>query len=134
MQGRITTAAGEPAAGVSVGVQGTALGSNTDSNGDFIFTLEDGRPVAPVTFHKLWQRLQKDAGVPVMRLHDLRHLHVSLLVSRGFDPRAIADRVGHTDPAFTMRRYAHMFEEQRQAAAVNLTDLLAPKQVSNSVN
>lgn len=102
--------------------------------GDFIFTLEDGHPVAPGTFHKTWLRLQKEAGVPKVRLHDLRHLHVSLLVKQGFDPRTIADRVGHTDPAFTMRRYAHMFEEQRQAAAMNLTDLLMPKAISVGAN
>ena len=95
--------------------------------GGFMFTHEDGRPFPPGTLHKLWLRLQADAKVPTVRLHDLRHLHVSLLVKQGFDPRAIADRVGHTDPAFTMRRYAHMFEEQRQAAAMNLTDLLRPK-------
>lgn len=103
-------------------------------DGDFIFTVEDGRPISPNTFHHLWLRLQRQAEVPRVRLHDLRHLHVSLLVKQGFDPRAIADRVGHTDPAFTMRRYAHMFEEQRQAAAMNLSDLLMPKQVSGSVN
>jgi integrase len=103
-------------------------------DGDFIFTLPDGCPVAPGTFHKMWLRLQKEASVPQVRLHDLRHLHVSLLVKQGFDPRAIADRVGHTDPAFTMRRYAHMFEEQRQAAAMNLTDLLRPKAPSLGAN
>lgn len=102
--------------------------------GGFIFTHEDGRPVPPGTFHKLWLRLQEEAEVPTVRLHDLRHLHVSLLVKQGFDPRAIADRVGHTDPAFTMRRYAHMFDEQRQAAAVNLTDLLRPKGVPATAN
>ncbi len=103
-------------------------------DGGFILTHEDGRPVPPGTFHKLWLRLQEDAKVPSVRLHDLRHLHVSLLVKQGFDPRAIADRVGHTDPAFTMRRYAHMFDEQRQAAAVNLTDLLRPKGVPATAN
>ena len=61
-----------------------------------------------------------------MRLHDLRDLHVSLLVKHGLDPRTIADRIGHSDPAFTLRQYSHAFEEQRQAAAVGLMDLLAP--------
>lgn len=99
-----------------------------------IFTSEDGRPIPPGTFHKVWLRLQKSAGVPQVRLHDLRHLHVSLLVKQGMDPRTIADRVGHTDPAFTLRRYSHMFEEQRQAAAINLSELLQPKRVQNVAN
>ena len=91
---------------------------------DLIFTTEVGGPVSPSSFHTVWLRLQKEAEVPSARLHDLRHLHVSLLIKQGFDPRTVADRVGHSDPAFTLRRYSHMFEERRKAAAVNLADLL----------
>ena len=42
------------------------------------------------------------------------------------DPWTIADRVGHTDPSFTLRRYSHMFEDQRRAAAVSLDEMLRP--------
>jgi len=52
---------------------------------------------------------------------------VSLLVQEGFDPRTIADRVGHADASFTLRRYSHMFEQQRRAAAVDLGELLTDK-------
>jgi integrase len=79
---------------------------------------------------RAWHKLQDDAGVPRARLHDLRHMHVSLLVKKGLDARTIADRVGHTNPAFTMKQYSHSFEEQRRAAAISLTDLLASKQDS----
>jgi integrase len=54
-------------------------------------------------------------------------MHVSLLVKNGLDARTIADRVGHTNPAFTMKVYRHAFEEQRRAAAISLTDLLGGK-------
>ena len=57
-------------------------------------------------------------------MHDLRHLHVSLLVKQGVDPRTIADRVGHAKASFTLDIYTHLFEEQRLAAAVNLADML----------
>ena len=68
--------------------------------------------------------LEADKLMQKARLHDLRHLHVSLLVSRGFDPRAIADRVGHTNPSFTLDVYSHMFATQRAQAAVGMADLL----------
>jgi len=47
-------------------------------------------------------------------------------VRHGLDASTIADRVGHTNPAFTLRQYTHLFEEQRLAAAVPLAKLLAP--------
>jgi integrase len=62
--------------------------------------------------------------MPRVRLHDLRHLHVSLLVKRGVDARTIADRAGHTRASFTLDVYTHLFEEQRTAAAVSLLELL----------
>ena len=52
-------------------------------------------------------------------------MHVSLLNKAGIDARTIADRIGHTDPAFTLKRYAHVFEEQRQGAAIPLLKLVA---------
>lgn len=73
---------------------------------------------------RVWHNLQEDAGVERVGLHNARYLHVSLLVRKGFDPKTIADRVGHTNAAFTLRVYAHLFEEQRVAAAVTLDELL----------
>jgi integrase len=63
---------------------------------------------------------------PRARPHDCRHMHVSLLNKAGVDARTIADRLGHKDPAFTLQRYAHVFEDQRKAAAIPLLRLLAP--------
>jgi hypothetical protein len=54
-------------------------------------------------------------------------MHVSLLVQRGIDPQTIADRIGHTDAPFTLRRYSHMFEAHRRVAAVNLVELLGSR-------
>ena len=89
-----------------------------------VFTSEVGTALHPRNFERTWYTLLARAGVTKIRMHDLRHLHVSLLVKEGFDPRTIADRVGHIDPAFTMRRYSHMFEDQRRRAAVSLDELL----------
>lgn len=63
-----------------------------------------------------------------MRAESLRNsVRFSLLVQRGLDPRTIADRIGHADAAFTLRRYSHVFAANRRAAAVSLVDLLAPR-------
>lgn len=57
-------------------------------------------------------------------LHDLRHLNVSIRRKMGQDAKLIADQIGHTDPSFTTRLYTHLFDEDRQAAGVNLKDAL----------
>ncbi len=101
---------------------------------DLIFSTPIGGITNPSTFHHLWLRLQKEAGVPRVRLHDLRHLHVSLLVKQGVDIKTISDRVGHKDTAFTLRQYSHMFEEQRDTGALELSILLGSSTPLNSLN
>lgn len=52
--------------------------------------------------------------------HQMRHYHASMLIRAGQSPRAVADRLGHTDPAETLRTYSHLWvdDEQRAVAAV----------------
>ena len=58
----------------------------------------------------------KAAGVKRIRIHDLRHSHISHLIDLGFSAVAIADRVGHESIDITYR-YAHLFpSEQTQMA------------------
>ena len=54
------------------------------------------------------ERGAKEAGVKRIRLHDLRHSHVSLLIHKGYQAVEIGKRVGHTSEEITFR-YAHMF-------------------------
>ncbi|HKX17751.1 MAG TPA: site-specific integrase [bacterium] len=49
----------------------------------------------------------EDLKLPVIRLHDFRHLHATYLIASGVDSRTAADRLGHTDPGFLTRTYAH---------------------------
>ena len=62
------------------------------------------------------ERGAKQAGVKKIRVHDIRHSHVSLLISMGFSAVSIGNRVGHESVDITFR-YAHMFPtEQIQMA------------------
>lgn len=107
---------------------GNGWGPDLNEYDDLIFTTEQGGPIHPRNFDRVWYGLMDTAKVRRIRFHDLRHMHVSLLNKAGVDARAIADRIGHTDPAFTLRRYAHAFEEQRRAVAIPLLELLSPRQ------
>lgn len=58
-----------------------------------------------------------------IRVHDLRHSHVSLLINLGFTAVAIADRMGHESVHITYR-YAHLFPNQQRNTADVLDALM----------
>ena len=70
--------------------------------------------------HHEMDRGAKESGVERIRIHDLRHSHVSLLIELGFSAVAIGDRVGHESVVITYR-YAHRFPSTQDAMARELS-------------
>ena len=66
--------------------------------------------------HREMDRGAKEAGVPRIRIHDIRHSAVSLLIDMGFSATAIADRVGHESIDITYN-YAHLFPSKQTEMA-----------------
>lgn len=60
------------------------------------------------------------AGLTKIRVHDLRHSHASLLISKGVDIATISSRLGHEKISTTLNTYSHMFN----ANAVGVADML----------
>ena len=58
----------------------------------------------------------KASGVKVIRIHDLRHSHVSFLINKGFTALEIGNRVGHETERITYR-YAHLFPNKQDEMA-----------------
>lgn len=85
---------------------------------------EDDRifPVSKSYLHHEMDRGSEEAGVRRIRIHDLRHSHVSLLIEMGFTALAIADRLGHESIVVTYR-YAHLFPS-KQTEMANQLDVL----------
>lgn len=76
----------------------------------------------PITKSYLYREMQrgcKDTGVKRIRIHDLRHSHISLLIDQGFSAVAIADRVGHESIDITYN-YAHLFPSKQAEMADKL--------------
>ena len=69
--------------------------------------------------HHEMDRGVKLSGVKRIRIHDLRHSHVSLLIDMGFTALAIGDRVGHESEKITYR-YAHLFPSKQTEMADKL--------------
>ncbi|MFI3171710.1 MAG: site-specific integrase [Eubacteriales bacterium] len=69
--------------------------------------------------HHEMDRGSKSSGVKRIRIHGLRHSHISLLIELGFSALAIADRVGHESIEITYR-YAHLFPSKQIEMALKL--------------
>jgi Phage integrase family len=77
------------------------------------------------------RRLLEDAGLPAeVRIHDLRHRAATLAVRQGMPIHVVSRMFGHSDPAMTLRRYAHVFDDMREDAARSMEDLFCPPPVS----
>lgn len=76
-------------------------------------------PFTKTNLHHEMDRGAKISGVRRIRIHDLRHSHVSLLIDMGFSALAIAERVGHESIDITYR-YAHLFPTKQAEMADKL--------------
>ncbi|MGJ0484795.1 MAG: tyrosine-type recombinase/integrase [Methylomicrobium sp.] len=68
------------------------------------------------TIAKVWGRLRRKAGLPHLRIHDLRHQYASFLVNSGRTLYEVQQILGHSDPSVT-QRYAHLSTQALQEAA-----------------
>lgn len=89
-----------------------------------VFTHDLGGTIDGSNLTRIWHRLQEEAGVPRARLHDARHMHLSMLIGKGVDVRTVSDRAGHADTVLTLRQYAHALDAQRKRAAMSLDELI----------
>ncbi|WP_264775305.1 tyrosine-type recombinase/integrase [Deinococcus aetherius] len=90
-----------------------------------LFTRAGGANLDPSNVSRVFRMLMRQAGVPRLRFHDLRHTAASLMVRRGVSAKLVSDRLGHADVAFTLRVYTHLYDDQRREAALPLDQLLS---------
>src|SRR5438067_1297058 len=96
------------------------------SNGlELVFTSREHKPLNRSYFNPaIWRPALRVAGVQPSRangMHALRHFYASVLIDAGESVKAVAEYLGHADPGFTLRVYAHLFpsSEERARQAVD---------------
>jgi integrase len=120
-----------------------------------VFTSQLGRPLHPDTPTQLMPKLieahnspttparrnhpaeplpRPGHQLPHVRLHDLRHLHATLLLLEGVPVHVVANRLGHSDPAVTLRVYAHVLRESASGVADVFAGAIERAAVSKSVS
>lgn len=89
-----------------------------------VFTREDGTAIDPETatfWHGRWCRV---AGLPPIRLHDLRHTAATLALSAGVPAKVVSTRLGHANISITLDTYSHVLDEHQDDAAEKVAALL----------
>jgi integrase len=86
-----------------------------------------GEPWAPNTFGTTFTRALRDAGVPHMRFHDLRHSFATMMLEAGVDLKTISNALGHSNISTTANLYAHVTPTMLQSAADRLDAAIAPE-------
>lgn len=91
-----------------------------------VFTSESGMPVNPDSMTWLMAKTIRahnkatkveSSRLPKARLHDLRHVHATMLLQAGVPVHVVAERLGHADPAITLRVYAHVIRQHAAGVA-----------------
>ena len=78
--------------------------------------------------------MQKRAGVPQIRFHDLRHSFATLSLEQGMDIKTISHMLGHTDAGFTMNTYMHVTDSMQQTVANAMGNLITEKETEQRNN
>jgi len=96
---------------------------------DYVFTRFGGEPLDPTTVsHALADAVDK-AGLPHLRLHDLRHSYATLLLKAGQHPSVVAVQLGHSSVRTTLDVYSHVLPGLQEAAARSMEGFM-PKKLS----
>lgn len=99
---------------------------------DLIFCQADGKPLhAQNIVRRDFKATIKKAGLPVIRFHDLRHCHATILLHHGVHPKVVSERLGHSGIAITMDIYSHVLPGIQEQAVQILQNMLSGKNVAN---
>jgi len=101
---------------------------------DFVFSTPEGKALRPNTVSRAWTMLAARAGVRVIRLHDARHTHASLMLKQGVHPKIVQERLGHGSIQVTLDTYSHVAPGLQRAAAESFDKLVSPQYNDRSEN
>jgi integrase len=101
---------------------GAALDSLTD--GHLLVTSMSGKALSKSTLRGNFRRILRKAGLPLLRIHDLRHSCASLLLGEGVAAQTVATFLGHSEVKTTLNIYGHVARAQSRDAAAALDVLL----------
>ena len=81
-------------------------------------------PITDRAIQKKMKQKTEQAKLKPIRVHDLRHSHIALLIEKGMQPLVIAQRVGHDSVNTTMNIYGHLYPNKQEKLSAKLDELM----------
>jgi integrase len=103
--------------------QRLAVGPRWQDSG-LVFTWPDGRPIHPERFTRWFEQHARAAGLPKIRLHDVRHSYATAALAAGVPAKVVSERLGHATIAITMDTYSHVLPALDAQAAGTVARLI----------
>ena len=101
----------------------TEVGSAWMDSG-LVFTRPDGSPIHPDLITDWFRRLARNAGLPPIRLHDVRHSYATAALAAGVPAKVVSERLGHATIAITLDVYSHVIPGMDAQAANDVASLI----------
>jgi integrase len=98
--------------------------SSYGADWDLVVTSRRGGPLSKSTLRENFRRLLRTGGLPVLRIHDLRHSCASLLLGEGVGAHVVANILGHSEVKTTLNFYGHVAQSHTRGAAITMDRLL----------
>jgi integrase len=89
-----------------------------------VFTAESGEALDPQSVSRCWRQAVKQALLPQIRLHDLRHTHATLALQAGIHPKVVSERLGDATVSITLDTYSHAIPALQEEAAQLIAGLV----------
>ncbi len=91
-----------------------------------VVKTDSGQPINSDHLARQFKRILRQAGLPVMRLYDLRHTAATLALAAGVPAKVVSEQLGHASSAFTLDVYSHVLPHMQEEAATRVETLLYP--------
>lgn len=97
-------------------------------NLDLVFATDIGTPLLIGNLRRRhFDKIVKNAGLPKIRLYDLRHTTATLLLSAGENPKVVSERLGHASIVLTLDTYSHVLPTMQKAATDRIEKMMLGK-------
>ncbi|MED0736727.1 tyrosine-type recombinase/integrase [Aneurinibacillus thermoaerophilus] len=98
---------------------------------DLVVASAYGNPMNPRGVTDYFRKLTVEAGLPVIRFHDLRHTHATIMLKLGEHPKIVSERLGHSNIQMTLNLYSHVTPDMQKDASHRFEE--AMKSAQNSL-